>query len=240
MTSSKNNPPQPGTVTGIRAQARDSQRVNLMIDDEFALGISLDTLAHEGIFVGQYLDAERIQQLMAADAYDRAKQTAIRLLELRPRSQREINDRLRQRGFSNDTIQQVITRLGEAGLLNDAAFAQYLVEQRRNSGQRGSIAIQHDLRRHGIHQHIISAHMHADGLVDEDMAQALAHARKLLPRVRGADRATFLRRVGGALQRRGFPLAAVKQALAITWQEHTQATSDPDVADSGIIDPDDE
>ena len=53
----------------------------------------------------------------------------------------------------------------------------------------------------------------------DDHAQALAFARKIAQRHRGLDRTTFTRRLGGALQRRGFTGGAVRQALSTIWQE---------------------
>jgi regulatory protein len=228
MTSSKNSP-QPGTITAIRAQTRDTRRVNLIIDGEFALGVSLDTLAHEGLFVGQALDAAQIAQLVATDAYDRAKQAAIRLLELRPRSQREIHDRLRQRGFAADTITQVVARLCEAGLIDDQAFAHYLAEQRTRQAQRGSVAIKQDLQRHGIANHTIQHVMQTQADATNDVAGAEKHAQKLIPRLQHLDRSTFVRRLSGSLQRRGYPADIVRTVVRQCWsalQHPTETDSD--------------
>lgn len=227
MTSSKSNP-QPGTITAIRAQTRDTRRVNLIIDGEFALGVSLDTLTHEGLFVGQVLDATQIAQLVATDAYDRAKQAAIRLLELRPRSQREIQDRLRQRGFAPDTIAQVVARLGEIGLIDDQAFAHYLTEQRTRQAQRGSMAIKQDLQRHGIANHTIQHVMQAQADATNDAAGAEKHAQKLLPRLKHLDRSAFVRRLSGALQRRGYPADVVRSVVRTCWASRNQATDSND------------
>lgn len=222
MPSSRNKPaptPTPGVITAIRAQARDSQRVSLDIDGEFALGVSLDVLAHEALFVGQHLDEPTLARLLASVAFDHAKQVALRLLELRPRSQREISDRLRQRGIDPDTITAVCALLHERGLLDDTAFANYLVEQRRRMHHRGAGAIRTDLRRHGIDTDTIADVSAAHALGSNDHANALAFARKIAPRHRGLDRITFMRRVGGALQRRGFDTSTMRHVLSIVWQE---------------------
>lgn len=222
MRSSKNNQqptPSAGTITAIRAQARDSQRVNLEINGEFALGVSLDILAHEGLFVGQHLDDAKVQQLLASVAFDRAKQSALRLLEIRPRSQREIHERLRQRGFDADTIGAVSARLSTVGLLDDTAFATYLVEQSQRASNRGGAAIRQDLRRHGIDSNTISTVAESHNLGADDEAQALTYAHKISRRLRGLDRTTFTRRLGGALQRRGFTGSALRNAMQTVWYE---------------------
>ncbi|MFN5058973.1 MAG: RecX family transcriptional regulator [Chloroflexota bacterium] len=229
MTSSKNKPhPQPGIITSITAQTRDSQRVNLMIDGEFALGISLDTLAHEGLFVGQHLGAPQIARLLAADAYDQAKRAALRLLEIRPRSERELRERLRQRGFDTTSIDAVCQRLNETGLINDQAFANYLVEQRQRNAQRGGQAIRNDLRKHGIDNDTIHQLADTHQLDANDQDGALQLARKLAPRMRNLDRTTFMRRLGGSLQRRGFGGDATRHALRTIWSELQADHTAPD------------
>ncbi|MCX6016880.1 MAG: regulatory protein RecX, partial [Chloroflexales bacterium] len=142
-----------------------------------------------------------------------------RLLEIRPRSQREINERLRQRGFDADTITAVTARLSQVGLLDDTAFASYLVEHRQRASNRGGSAIRQDLRRHGIDNNTISTVAESHNLGADDEAQALAFARKISRRLRGLDRTTFTRRLGGSLQRRGFTGNALRHAMQIVWDE---------------------
>ena len=227
-SSKKNNPtPQPGTVTAIRAQVRQSQRVSIAIDGEFAIGVSLDTLAHEGIFVGQHLDQQHIDRLVASDTYDRAKQSALRLLEIRPRSLRELTDRLRQKAYDAITISAVCERLSEAGLIDDHAFATYLVEQRLRTASRGSGAIQRDLYKHGITKDTIASLSQQHDIGASDADHALLYARKLANRLRGLDKATYTRRLSGVLLRRGYPMSAVRVAIHTCWAERTESNESP-------------
>ncbi len=227
-SSKKNNPnPRPGAVTAIRAQVRQSQRVSIDIDGEFAIGVSLDTLAHEGIFVGQHLDQQHIDRLVASDNYDRAKQSALRLLEIRPRSLRELTDRLRQKAYDSTTISAVCARLSEAGLIDDHAFATYLVEQRMRTASRGSGAIQRDLYKHGITKDAISTLSQQHDIGASDADHALLYARKLANRLRGLDKVTYTRRLSGVLLRRGYPMSAVRAAVQTCWAERTEYTEAP-------------
>ena len=227
-SSKKNNPnPRPGAVTAIRAQVRQSQRVSIDIDGEFAIGVSLDTLAHEGIFVGQHLDQQHIDRLVASDTYDRAKQSALRLLEIRPRSLRELTDRLRQKAYDATTISAVCARLSEAGLIDDHAFATYLVEQRLRTASRGSEAIQRDLYKHGITKDAIASLSQQHDIGASDADHALLYARKLANRLRGLDKTTYTRRLSGVLLRRGYPMSAVRVAIQTCWAERTESNESP-------------
>src|SRR5690348_3557382 len=102
--------PKPGRVTDLSPQARDRERLNVEIDGAFAFGIDRDAALAEGLRIGDHLDAARIAALLAADETARATAAALAFLGYRPRSEREVRDRLRERGFAPATIDAVVAR----------------------------------------------------------------------------------------------------------------------------------
>src|SRR5215212_4451817 len=122
-----------GKITALRAQAKDSQRVNVFVDGEFAIGISLMTITKTGLHVGKQLSADEFAKLEQTESGDKAYLAALRFLEARPRS-----------------IAEVRARLAELELLDDAAFARYWVENRQAYRPRGVGALRDELRRKGI------------------------------------------------------------------------------------------
>lgn len=210
-----------GTITAIAAQAHDSQRVNLFIDGEFALGISLATLAREGLFVGQPIDEAAWARLEAAAQADKALLAAMRLLDARPRATAEVRLRLRRKEFPPAAVDAAVERLTDLGLLDDAAFSRYLVESRQGARPRGLNALRDELRRKGVGRETINAAL-ADTVADPSGEEARAEqvARAALRRYADApDRLTFQRRLGGMLQRRGFALSVIRPLLATLWHE---------------------
>src|SRR6266542_33079 len=108
-----------GTITALRAQANDSQRVNVFVDGAFAIGVSLATLAKAGLYVGTPISAEEFARLEQVESGDKAFQAAL-------------------------------ARLAELGLVDDAAFARFWVENRQACRPRGAGALRDELRRKGI------------------------------------------------------------------------------------------
>lgn len=209
-----------GKITALRAQVNDTQRVNVFIDDEFAIGVSLNTLAREKLFVGQMIDEEGWARLEAAEQSDKALHAAMRFLEVRPRSVAEVRLRLRKKAFPPEAIDHAIERLSELGLLDDEAFSRFWVENRRSFRPRGSLALRDELRRKGISSDQISAALadEEDETAEESRAEGLARAA--LRRYSNApDRISFQRRMGGYLQRRGFSLAIIRPLLDRLWAE---------------------
>jgi regulatory protein len=215
-----------GTITALRAQARDSQRINVFIDDEFAIGVSLNTLAHEGLFVGREIDEEAWIRLEQRESSERARQMALRLIERRPRSISEVRRHLRAKGFAAEVAAHAVDRLVEAGLLDDAAFCSYWIENRRAYRPRGNLALRDELRRKGVARETIDRVLatleEAPGAEHE---RALALGRSVVQRYAGSDTVAFRRRLGGFLQRRGF---AVETVIAVVSQLERERGTDPD------------
>jgi regulatory protein len=217
-----------GKITAIAAQAHDSQRVNIFVDGDFALGISIATLAREGLFVGQQLDEEAWSRLEAASLAEKAMLAAARLLDARPRSTAEVRLRLRRKEFPPEVIEQAVERLVDLGLLDDAAFSRYWVDNRQSFRPRGRLALRDELRRKGVDRTTIEqaiAEADAEGEPDAEAARAEQVARNALRRYADSpDRATFQRRLGGLLQRRGFSLDVIRPILVILWGELQENT----------------
>lgn len=217
-----------GTITAIKAQINDAQRVNIFIDGTFALGLGLNTLAREGLWVGMELDQAAWERLEAAAQAEQALRVALRMLDRRPRSAAEVRQRLRRKGCPPASIEQALERLAELGLLDDAAFSQLWVEQRQRLRPRGIHALRDELRRKGVDRATIEQTLAQSDASDPEAeaARAEALARRLLPRYAASpDKATFQRRLGGVLQRRGFSLAVISPILGILWAERQD---DPD------------
>ena len=115
--------PQPGKITALQFQQRDSERVNVFIDDQFALG--LPAIVAVRLKVGQLVSAEEIARLQNLDLEARSYEKALKFLSYRPRSLAEMRRYLREKQVDSTIADRLLTRLTDAGFLDDLAFAQY-------------------------------------------------------------------------------------------------------------------
>ncbi len=81
---------------------------------------------------------------------DRAKQAAYRLLSYRDRSTREIETKLAEKGYPEETIAEVIASLKEASDLDDDRFAREWVLSRTEHRHFGPIRLKRELLEKGI------------------------------------------------------------------------------------------
>jgi regulatory protein len=131
---------------------------------------------------------------------------ALRYLAQRPRSEQEVRQRLRRAGVAEDAATGVLAQLREHGLVDDAAFAQYWLEQRQTFRPRGARLVRAELRQHGIS-------------TEEDAYRA---AQKRAAHLPTADERAFKQRLSQFLARRGFDWQVVSTVVERLWGEVNQ------------------
>lgn len=210
-----------GTITEIADQARDPERVSVFLDGQFAFGVAREIAAREGLFVGRSLSAAEVADLLRADEAARATNAALHFLGYRPRSEREVRDRLRRRGFSDEAIEAAVARLLDWRYLDDAEFARFWVENRAEHQPRGRRRLRAELRAKGVDADLVDQAIDEAG--GDEFPAALALARKRVTSLRGLDPLVQRRRLAGFLQRRGYDWDIVRSVLDAVLGENEDA-----------------
>lgn len=200
-----------GTITALKFQKRNRERVNIYLDGEYAL--ALTAVAAAELRIGQFLSDAEIAALQAADARDKAYQSAVRFLGYRPRSRQEIERHLQGKGIPADVVESVLDRLAREEYLDDRAFAAYWVENRERFKPRSRRALRYELRQKGLSSAAIEAAL-ADVDEEESAWQAVAAQ---LHRWQGLDEEAFFQKGGAYLARRGFSYGVIKPVLSRAW-----------------------
>lgn len=133
-----------------------------------------------------------------------------RLLATRPRSERELADRLTDAGFEQPVVAAAIDRLRSLGLVDDAEFALQWIEERSVRKKLSSRALVHELRNKGVDPAVAEAALSRTGLDEE--AQAVDLAARYLRRVASKPLAEQLTRIRQMLARRGYPYEVAEAA----------------------------
>lgn len=152
-----------------------------------------------------------------------ARQAALRLLTIRPRTADEMRQRLSAR-YGDAAADQAVVRLLDEGLLNDAEFARQWRNSRERRKPRSRGMLERELRHKGVADDIIG-----DALEGYDSAAA-AHraAARYAARQAANGPAVFNRRVTAFLARRGFDGAVIRQTLERLREELNAAADNED------------
>lgn len=200
-------------VTALKKQKRNSQRINIYLDGEFAFGLS--RYAAAWLQIGQELSPEKIQELQDVDAQEVAYQRALNFISYRPRSEKEVRQNLQKHNTPEETITEVIARLHKSGLVNDLQFAKAWVENRSTFRPRGRRALAVELRQKGITNEAVD-----EALRDIDEDNLAYHAAlKQSRRYAGLEWQAFRQKMSAFLARRGFSYEVAKSVIEKVWRE---------------------
>jgi len=79
---------------------------------------------------------------------------ALKYLAIKPRSRKELNDKLKDKKFSLEVVENILKKIDELGYLNDEDFAKSFLELKKSMG-KGKIFIARELKRKGVDEEII-------------------------------------------------------------------------------------
>ncbi len=199
-------------ITSIKPQ-KNKSRFNIFIDGKFALGLDAETMIKEGLKENQEISQKDIEKLIKENEFQKLLDKALRFLSYRPRSEKEILDFLVRKQAGEETSKMVMARLKELDMVDDKAFADWWLEQRKTFRPKGKILLKLELGRKGISKGITEQLLEDQGNEDE-----LKVARKLLEKKAGRwqnlPSLEFKKKTGDFLLRRGFTWETVNEAVA--------------------------
>ena len=207
------------TITEISAQKRNRRRVNICLNGSYAF--SLDRLTAAWLQVGREMSDEEIEKLQSRDEVEVGFNQALNLLSYRNRSSVEMTRYLEGKGYAPQTLNAVLARLQEEGLLDDERFAREWIENRNIFRPRSQSQLRAELRQKGLEESVISTALGESEM--DDAALAMAAARKRAHRYLSSDYETYRKKIGNALLRRGFSYSTVNETLRALWDELQQA-----------------
>jgi regulatory protein len=176
------------TITALRFQKRNKDRVNVYLDGRFAFGLAAIEAAH--LQVGQVLSDTDVTRLQKKDEIERAYERR----------------NLRGKNLEEDVIEAAIERLTQAGLLDDREFARYWVDNRVQFKPRGVRALRQELWKKGVPDAIIAEAI--ESVDEQDLARRVAE--KGARRMAYLEPRDFRRKLSAYMARRGFSYTVIK------------------------------
>ena len=204
-------------VTAVERQRRRRQ-VSIFVDGRFALAVGAELAKERGVRPGRSVTPDQLSALAEEESRRSALQSALRLLSYRPRSERELRDRLARKEFGKAAIDGALSRLRELGYLDDTAFARFWTETRQASRPRSRRLLANELRRRGVAQ---STAEEATAEISDEEAAYQAASRRLRS-LGGLEYRRFRERLGGFLTRRGFSYDVSRHTIDRCWAELDQ------------------
>lgn len=144
-------------ITKIEIQKNNKDRVNIYLDGEYALAINAELIYKENLKVKDDVDISKLQEIAEKESYIRCKESAIKIIERSYKTEKEIRDKLKQKGYEEKQINNSIDFLKEYNFINDNTYAKAFIKDKLSS--KGSQKIKYDLMKKGIAKDIIEENL---------------------------------------------------------------------------------
>lgn len=190
----------------IEIKQTSPERFTLVFDDGRQMKSSLGVITERFLHSGAELSDAEYDELYSASTLSLAKARALRIINTRPMSRREMYDKLVSKGETPDNAELCADWLCDMGLINDRIYAASVVRHYAAKGY-GVSRIKQELRRHGIDRELWDEAL-------EEMPEQDDHIERFLrSRLTDPEDRAQVKKVSDALFRRGYSWEQIKHAL---------------------------
>lgn len=195
-------------ISSVQEQVKQKGRYSIFVDGKYAFSLSAGALLDAKLVVGQELSEVELREYKQLSADDKAYGLALAYVARRMRSEGELQDYFRRKGYAPALAGDIMGRLRAAGFVDDAEFARRWVENRRQLKSSSAKRLRLELRQKKISPEIVEEVLAADA-TDE---RVLLH--ELIAKKRKQSRYQDDQKLLAYLARQGFMYDDIKAALA--------------------------
>lgn len=142
-------------ITKIEVQKKNKERFNLFLDEQFEMGIDIDTLVKFNLKKGQQLEAADMAEIQKYDHYRIGLNKAIQYLSYKKRTEKEVIQYLQKEEISEQAISEVIEYCYREKLIDHQDYAESLKNTMIRTTDKGPKIYQQKLYQLGIEPNII-------------------------------------------------------------------------------------
>ncbi len=192
----------------IKAMKQTSPgRITVCLEDGTEIKSSLNVVTDLRLFSGKELDDESLRALRSASGRDLARDRALEMVSRRLMSEKELHDRLIQKGESEENADYCVSWLRENGFLSDVNYAAAIARHYASKGY-GAGRVRSELFRRGVPRELwdetLDAMPEPEGKLD----------RLISAKLKGPGDREQVRRLANSLYRRGYSWEEIRSALS--------------------------
>ncbi|MBI4091114.1 RecX family transcriptional regulator [candidate division WWE3 bacterium] len=222
-------------ITKISLQ-RNKKAFNIFVDGKYSFSLSEEDVVKEGLKAGLEIGEQRLLELKFKGKRSYYLNRAYNFLSFRPRSEKEIKDKLKEISFKEKGLEEnlktevenfVMEKLKKMRLFDDREFGKWYVSQRKGASKpSGRQRIKSELYAKGLDRRLIE-----ELLEDKKGEGALASlaAEKKTNSLKGLEEKDFRKKLMEHLLRRGFEWDVVLSAVdTISKRKYNKSEFNPE------------
>lgn len=162
-------------ITNVEVQKRNKDRFNVFVDEEFSFACDGEIVYKYDIKKGNIVNVDELKEIMEEDNFIKCKSSALRTIEKTYKTEKEIIDKLKDKGFEEKTIKRTLEFLKEYNFLNDKKYTEMFVKDKIKAQGRNKIKF--TLMKKGVCEELIKDKINNIDK-DEEFNGALTLAQK--------------------------------------------------------------
>ena len=142
-------------ITAITPQVKDKERCNIYVDGKFYCGLKLETALRYRLKAGEPIDLAKLDEIQLENEKSQALDKAITHLTATMKTQKQMRDFLKKKGYADAVCEYVLEKLREYRFVDDREYCTQFVE---TAGKNyGSLRIAQELKKRGAQEEDIDA-----------------------------------------------------------------------------------
>ena len=124
-------------ITKIEAQKKNTDRVNIYINDEFFMSVFTELVYTFNLKKGMEINKENLKTLLDDDMYIKAKNKALNILSKADQSEKKIKEKFYNKGIDSEDISHAISNINSNVEFENAMYlAKKRYERIKNEDKR--------------------------------------------------------------------------------------------------------
>lgn len=200
-------------ITKIEPQKRNSKRVSVYIDGDFAFGVDMEVAYTCDLKEGKEIDSKFVESVIKKEEQFRASNYALNLLSFRARSEKEICDRMLKKGYEPSVIENTVRYLKEQRYVNDREFAEAFIKDKAELSHYGRNRIKTELFKKGISKELVDELIEDNIQSDTEYETAKELAESKMKSYQKDRKDAQYRKLSGYLLRKGYSYDVVSRVV---------------------------
>jgi regulatory protein len=157
-------------ITRLEQQKHNGERVNVYIDGVFYCGVQLEVAMKYRLKEGMQITKERLDEIQLDNEKGQAMDKALTHLSATLKTEKQMNDFLLGKGYTQAVVDYVMERLLRYGYVDDVAYCKAYVNSTSGKGKR---ALEQNLIKRGAKKSAIDEVLATVEEDDEEVAGVL-------------------------------------------------------------------
>lgn len=197
-------------ITKVEEQKRNKRKYNIYIDGEYHSSMLKDVVDEMKFSEGMELNENEFNQKLEIIQYKSALKEALLILTRSSKTKNELKQKLKEKGYTEKTIDQVTEYLGEIGYINDESYTESFIGLMKNTTGISSRNLYYKLAGKGIDGELIQQKL--DEAEIDDFASAMKAAQKKASGLKG-DKKEKSTKLLGFLYRKGYSMDVCRRVM---------------------------